>query len=202
MDASPEHGQQHEREPGQEHAQRHGRQHARDRPPAPERSGHRPRRWREVSPTRRGLVLAWWGFTLTFGFLRLLTWLIHIDAAGVGNVSAGGVHIHHYVWGILILMVVGALGLVERSARWRTWMGLAYGIGTALVIDETANLIDLNDVYWEDAGWVSIAVALIVIGIAGSALALTHRDETGPDGAGDRAGDGAADGEADGEGKD
>ncbi|MFE2345820.1 hypothetical protein [Kitasatospora cineracea] len=148
--------------------------------PRPDR-GRRPRHWREVSPTRRGLVLAWWGFTLTFGFLRLLTWLIHIDAAGVGNVSAGGVHLHHYVWGILVLMVVGALGLVERSPRWRTWMGLAYGIGTALIIDETANLINLSDVYWEDSGGVSIAVALIVIGVVGSALAFTHRDGPGPD---------------------
>ncbi|MEU1425423.1 hypothetical protein ACIF6L_14020 [Kitasatospora sp. NPDC086009] len=146
-----------------------------DSPPKPDR--RRPRRWREVSPTRRGLVLAWWGFTLTFAFLRLLTWLIHIDAAGVGNVSAGGVHIHHYVWGILILMIVGALGLVERSPRWRTWMGLAYGIGAALVIDETANLIDLSDVYWQRTGGISIAVALLVIGLTGSILALTRRDE-------------------------
>ncbi|MEU3494864.1 hypothetical protein ABZ747_15390 [Kitasatospora cineracea] len=157
-----------------------------DAPPQQKQSsrpdrGRRPRHWREVSPTRRGLVLAWWGFTLTFGFLRLLTWLIHIDAAGVGNVSAGGVHLHHYVWGILVLMVVGALGLVERSPRWRTWMGLAYGIGTALIIDETANLINLSDVYWEDSGGVSIAVALIVIGVVGSALAFTHRDGPGSD---------------------
>jgi hypothetical protein len=139
--------------------------------------GVRSWRWREVSPTRRGLVLAWWGFTLTFGGLRLLTWLIHVDAAGVGNVSAGGVHIHHYVWGILILLAVGACGLVERSPRWHTWMGLAYGVGAALVIDETANLIDLKDVYWEHSGGVSIAVALIIIGIAGGLLALTHREE-------------------------
>ena len=139
--------------------------------------GSRSWRWRDVSPTRRGLVLAWWGFTLTFGGLRLLTWLIHVDAGGVGNVSAGGVHIHHYVWGILILLVVGACGLVERSPRWHTWLGLAYGIGAALVIDETANLIDLKDVYWQHAGGISIAVALIIIGLAGSLLAFTHRDQ-------------------------
>ncbi|QMU74128.1 hypothetical protein GXP74_29775 [Streptacidiphilus sp. P02-A3a] len=136
----------------------------------------RPRRLRDVSPTRRGLVLAWWAFTVTFGGLRLLTWLIHVDASGVGNVSAGGVHIHHYVWGILLLMIVGACGLVERSPRWHVWMGLAYGVGMALVIDETANLIDLKDVYWDKAGWTSIAVALLIIAVAGSLLALTHRD--------------------------
>lgn len=158
------------------------------------RRGRRPRRWREVSPTRRGLVLAWWGFTVMFAGLRLLTWLIHVDAAGVGNVSAGGVHIHHYVWGILLLLVVGACGLVERSAAWRTWMGLAYGVGAALVVDETANLIDLKDVYWQHAGGISIAVALVLIGVVGGALAFTHPDD---DADGDRTGDGADPGRED-----
>ena len=143
-------------------------------------AGRRPRRWSEVSPTRRGLVLAWWGFTVMFGGLRLLTWLIDIDASGVGNIQAGGVHIHHYVWGILLLMIVGGYGLVERSPRWHAWLGLAYGIAMALVIDETGNLIDLKDVYWQRAGGVSIAVALILIGLAGSVLAFTHRQETEP----------------------
>ncbi|NUR27417.1 MAG: hypothetical protein HOV83_16485 [Catenulispora sp.] len=145
----------------------------------PVRRTGRPRRFRDVSPTRRGLVLAWWGFTVMFGGLRLLTWLIHIDAAGFGNVQAGGVHLHHYVWGILLLMAVGAFGLVERTPRWHAWLGLAYGIGMALVIDETANLIDLQDVYWDKSGGTSIAVALILIGVAGSVLVFTHHGEDG-----------------------
>lgn len=128
-----------------------------------------------MSPGRRGLVLAWFGFTVTFGLMRLLTWLIHIDVAGVGDVSAGGIHIHHYVWGILLLLVVGAVGLVERSPRVRTWLGLGYGVGAALIIDEAALLLSLEDVYWDDEGGISIALALIVIGVAGSLLVLTRR---------------------------
>ncbi|MET9499052.1 hypothetical protein [Streptomyces sp. NPDC006552] len=127
-----------------------------------------------ISPKRRGFVLAWYGFTLTFGGMRLLTWLIHIDVAGVGDMSAGGVHIHHYVWGILLLIVVGAAGLGERSARARAWMGLAYGVGLALVIDEAALLISLEDVYWDTEGGLSIAIAIAVIAVAGSILALTR----------------------------
>ncbi|MGC5360352.1 hypothetical protein ACPXCE_01510 [Streptomyces sp. DT24] len=127
-----------------------------------------------ISPERRGFILAWWGFTLTFGGMRLLTWLIHIDVAGVGDVQAGGVHIHHYVWGILLLVGVGAAGLVERSARARAWLGLAYGIGLALVLDEAALLISLEDVYWDTEGGVSIALAIGVIAIAGSVLAVTR----------------------------
>ncbi len=127
-----------------------------------------------ISPERRGFVLAWWGFALTFGGMRLLTWLIHIDVAGMGDVQAGGVHIHHYVWGIVLLAAVGAAGLVERSARVRAWMGLAYGVGLALVLDEAALLISLEDVYWDTEGGVSIALAIAVIAIAGSVLAVTR----------------------------
>ncbi|MFF3214214.1 hypothetical protein ACFYYB_26520 [Streptomyces sp. NPDC002886] len=126
-----------------------------------------------ISPSRRGFVLAWWAFTLTFGGMRLLTWLIHVDMAGVGDVQSGGIHIHHYVWGILLLAAVGATGLVQRTARIRAWMGLAYGVGLALVLDEAAVIISLEDVYWDTAGGISIALAVTVIAVAGSALAAT-----------------------------
>ncbi|MGW7056013.1 hypothetical protein [Streptomyces sp. NPDC054887] len=127
-----------------------------------------------ISPERRGFVLAWWGFALTFGGMRLLTWLIHIDVAGLGDVQAGGVHIHHYVWGILLLAAVGAAGLVERTPRARAWLGLAYGVGLALVLDEAALLISLEDVYWDTEGGVSIALAIALIAVAGSILAMTR----------------------------
>ncbi|MET7270968.1 hypothetical protein ABZS59_07235 [Streptomyces flaveolus] len=127
-----------------------------------------------ISSERRGFVLAWWGFALTFGGMRLLTWLIHIDVAGVGDVQGGGVHIHHYVWGILLLAVVGAVGLIKRSARARAWMGLAYGVGMALIVDEAALLISLEDVYWDTEGWVSIALAIALIAVVGGVLAVTR----------------------------
>ncbi|MET9543817.1 hypothetical protein ABZY36_00685 [Streptomyces sp. NPDC006627] len=144
----------------------------------PPRHTERPSPWLRllpgISPKRRGFVLAWWGFALTFGGMRLLTWLIHIDVAGVGDVQAGGLHIHHYVWGILLLAAVGAAGLAERSARARAWMGLAYGVGLALIVDEAALLISLEDVYWDTEGGVSIALAIAVIAVAGSVLAMTR----------------------------
>jgi hypothetical protein len=134
----------------------------------------RPRRLRDIHPTRRGLVVAWWSFTATFLFLRLLTWLIRIHVAGLGNVSAGSVHLHHYIWGILLLIAVAIFGLVDRSPKARVWMGVALGIGTALIVDEAALLIELRDVYWSGFGAVSVAIAVIVIGLAGGALAMTR----------------------------
>lgn len=122
------------------------------------------------------MVLAWLGFTVTFGIARLLTWLIHIEVAGLGDVETGGVHLHHYVWGILLVTAVAAFGLTERSVRWRSWMGLVFGVGLALIVDEAALLINLEDVYWDTAGGLSIAIAVVVISVVGSILVLTRRD--------------------------
>jgi hypothetical protein len=136
----------------------------------------------DVHPTRRGLVLAWFSFTGTFGLLRLLTWAIHVHVRGFGNITAGSVHIHHYLWGILLLIVVAALGLIERTPTWHGWMGVLFGVGLALVVDEAELLIELMDVYWDGAGGVSVAIAVILIGAAGSGLALTRTRGVGEDG--------------------
>ena len=134
----------------------------------------RPKKLSDVHPTRRGFVLSWWSFTVTFAFLRALTLAIHKHVAGLGNVQAGGIHLHHYLWGILLVTLVASAGLVERSPAWRIWMGLVFGFGLALIIDEIALLVELKDVYWSGAGAASIAVGILWIGVMGSVLALTR----------------------------
>ena len=120
-------------------------------------------------------MLSWWGFTVTFAFLRFLTWIIHIDVGFIGDVQAGGVHLHHYLWGILVVMIVGAVAMwVDRSSPIHTWLGLFYGIGMALVIDEAALLLQLRDVYWDSSGGISIGLAILLIGIVGSILVFTR----------------------------
>lgn len=133
-----------------------------------------PRTLRQVDPTRRGIVLAWLAFTITFGGARLVTWLIQIDTRDVGDISAGGIHLHHYLWGILLLAGVAIFGLVDRSPRTRSWMGIALGIALGLIVDEAALLITLEDVYWQSEGWSSIAIAVTLIGLGGTALVLTR----------------------------
>ncbi|WP_299958735.1 hypothetical protein [uncultured Modestobacter sp.] len=139
-----------------------------------ESSGRRPHRLREVAATRRGYVLAWWGFTATFALLRLVTWLIREDLTFLGDVAVGGTHLHHYLWGILLIAVTGGAALGNRPPKVRAALGLFFGVGLALVVDEAALLIQLEDVYWDTFGWVSVGLALLVIGVAGSVLALTE----------------------------
>lgn len=117
---------------------------------------------------RERLFLASLSFFVTFGVIRLIT---HSIRAGIGpfhNVSAGATHIHHLVWGILILLVVGygwliqlGTGEARSSALVSRLTALLYGAGAALTLDEFALWLHLRDVYWEREGRASVDVALL-----------------------------------------
>jgi hypothetical protein len=112
---------------------------------------------------RERLFLASLSFFLGFGIVRVLT---HAIRAGVGpfhDITAGGRHVHHLVWGILLLLLVGYLWLAEIGTGAREsslWTGritaLLFGIGAALTLDEFALWLNLADVYWSPEGRASV----------------------------------------------
>jgi len=116
------------------------------------------------------LFLASLGFLLTFGIVRGIT---HMIRAGVGpfhNVSSGGLHIHHLVWGILLLLLVGYIWLIQEGtgqtrlpSLFSRLTAIAYGAGAALTLDEFALWLNLQDVYWEGKGRESID-AIVIFG--------------------------------------
>ena len=59
------------------------------------------------------LFLSSLAFFGAFVIVRAITLMIHFDLAPFGNVTARGVHIHHLVWGILLLLLVGYLWLLD-----------------------------------------------------------------------------------------
>ena len=127
--------------------------------------------------------MAWLSFTITFALARLVTGVIKLGDGSSGNLSVGGVHLHHYVWGILLVIGTAAFGLVDRNAKVRSWMGLALGVGLALIVDEAALLITLEDVYWSTQSWASVAVAVVIVSVLGTTLAITRSgsDEDDPE---------------------
>jgi hypothetical protein len=148
-----------------------------DRRP-PRRGRHRLRRFIRVyehqlarDPRRERLFLATLSFLLTFGFIRALTYSIRYNVGPFHNVSVGGAHVHHLVWGILLLLVVGYVALMEFGTRSPvsnlvTRLGaVAFGIGAALTLDEFALWLNLQDVYWEKQGRLSVDAVLIFGGI-------------------------------------
>lgn len=134
----------------------------------------RPRHWNDIDPTRRAVVLTWLAFTATFAIARIVTGVIKLGGSQSGNLNAGGVHLHHYLWGLLLVIGVAVFGLVDRSLKARAWMGLALGVGLGLIVDEAALLITLKDVYWKTDGWASVGIAVVIISVLGTALVITR----------------------------
>jgi hypothetical protein len=120
------------------------------------------------------LVLTWASFTATFLIARLVTGFIKLHGGQKGNVSVGSLHLHHFLWGILLVIGVAFYGLVDRNPRESAWMGIALGVGLGLIIDELALLVTLRDVYWSGTGWTSVGVAIALIGVAGTVLMFTR----------------------------
>jgi hypothetical protein len=116
--------------------------------------------------------MSWLGFTATFGAVRGITHAIHSGRRPFRNLSLGGEHLHHYMWGIGLLSGVGAVA-VRGEERHRRHPGVAvsYGSGMALIVDEFALLLDLRDVYWAKQGRISIDIGVGGIALTGSFFA-------------------------------
>lgn len=115
---------------------------------------------------RTGFVLLA-AFMLSFGFIRTSARMIRAQVSWwPGNVQTGsGLHIHHLVWGICLLMIAGFLEFaVTPSSPWKEILAALFGVGAGLTLDEFALWLRLQDVYWTDAGRESIdAVVLAVL---------------------------------------
>jgi len=125
---------------------------------------------------RKSAALRMWvAFIVTFILLRALTFGIRYNLLPVHNVvTKSGLHIHHFVWGIFLMLGVGFLALVLEQARWHPRLGIIFGIAAALIIDEFALWLNLQDVYWATAGRSSIDVAIVFAALLGLYYAANH----------------------------
>ncbi|GGN84341.1 hypothetical protein GCM10011579_074100 [Streptomyces albiflavescens] len=124
-----------------------------------------------IEPGKLPLLLALASFVLTFVITRVIVRLIRAGKGPFGNVKAGGLHIHHVVPGVL-LMVVGGFGAVS-SSRYGFGAYLSavlFGIGAGLVLDEFALVLHLDDVYWTEAGRQSVEVVVVTAALVGLVL--------------------------------
>ena len=133
-------------------------------------------------PHRR-LLLASISFFITFLAVRLLVASITHHVGPFGYVEMGGRHIHHLVWGILLLLISGYGTLAEvgtgdspLSILASRVLSLSYGIGAALTLDEFALWLNLDAMaYWSREGRESIDAvvlfgALLAMGTWGAPL--------------------------------
>ncbi|MFP5235879.1 MAG: hypothetical protein ACLGSD_08240 [Acidobacteriota bacterium] len=125
---------------------------------------------------RQRMFLASVAFLITFAGVRLLVHLIVENRGPFGWVVVKGHHIHHLVWGILILLLVGYGWLLDLgrshspiSIFLSRLMCLCYGVGAALTLDEFALWLNLEpDAYWTRQGRLSVDAVILF----GSILAV------------------------------
>lgn len=124
---------------------------------------------------RERIFLASLGFFVSVLVIRGITIAIHFDIGPFHDINMGGRHIHHMVWGILLLLLVGYLWLMQigtglpNSSPWAgRFFSMIYGVAAALTLDEFALWLNLKDVYWQRQGRESYEA----LGLFGSIMAL------------------------------
>ena len=103
-------------------------------------------------------------FLCSFGFIRGSAHMIRAQVSWwPGNVETkSGMHIHHLVWGILLLITMGYIGLAfDLGDPWLAFVAIAFGIGLGLTLDEFALWLNLEDVYWQQKGRESIDAVMV-----------------------------------------
>ncbi len=145
-------------------------------PNEPPADGDRIRFREHVGARRERALLAMAGFVAAIALSRLATGVLHAKGAGgAGGLTVAGVHIHHFVFGIAILLATSLSwlllgGIDDEQPRWFRITAIAFGVGTGLLLDEFALWLNLEDVYWQQQGRQSIEaacafVALLALGL-------------------------------------
>ncbi|BBZ33181.1 hypothetical protein [Mycolicibacterium confluentis] len=135
-----------------------------------------------IAPGREPLVWCLISFIITFFITRCIVRYIRATAdsdkpkrwwqprnMSVGD-GGGGFHLHHVVIGVVLVLVSGVTMVtlaVDGGTREFTAAAVVFGIGAALVLDEFALILHLQDVYWSEDGRTSVDAVFVAIAVAG-----------------------------------
>ncbi|MDG9701341.1 hypothetical protein [Streptomyces sp. DH37] len=126
-----------------------------------------------VDGDRLPLFCFFTGMIVGFASIRFSTRMIR---AGVrwwpGNVETGGLHIHHVVFGVVMMLLGGIVGFSVPAGLtgWRAAAAALFGVGSALVLDEFALILRLRDVYWTQEGRLSVEAVFVALAALGLLL--------------------------------
>jgi hypothetical protein len=117
---------------------------------------------------RTSVLLLFASFLVSFLFIRTSARLMRSPKVPwwPGSVETeSGLHIHHLVFGIVLMLIGGTLGfaLDESQSPWIEIAAVMFGIGAGLTFDEFALWVHLEDVYWSEEGRQSVDAAIIAI---------------------------------------
>ena len=143
--------------------------------------------WDVITPSRVPLMWCLIAFIVTFCVTRTIVRYIRATAdsdrpkkwwqprnLSFGGTDAGGdgggFHLHHVVIGVILVLVSGIAMVtlaVDGGVGAFTTAAVFFGIGAALVLDEFALILHLQDVYWSEDGRTSVDAVFVAVAIAG-----------------------------------
>src|SRR6476469_4121890 len=134
-----------------------------------------------IPPERTPLMWCLIAFVMTFFITRTIVRYIraHADSDAPRkwwqprNIGHGALHIHHVVIGVILVMVSGVTMVtlaVDGGVPEFTAAAIFFGIGAALVLDEFALILHLQDVYWAEYGRTSVDAVFAAVAVAGLLL--------------------------------
>ncbi|MFC8526920.1 hypothetical protein [Nocardia sp. NPDC057227] len=139
------------------------------------------RRWLDqdvIAQGRLPLLCFLLGFIVGFVIIRVSVRMIRAKVRWwPGNIRAGDTHIHHMVFGVVLVLAsgIGMVATTETSSRsTAALLAAAFGVGAALVLDEFALIFYLRDVYWEKQGRTSVDAVFVAIAVTGLLLLGFH----------------------------
>ncbi|HEU4656791.1 MAG TPA: hypothetical protein VFR97_04675 [Capillimicrobium sp.] len=128
-----------------------------------------------AEPGRSAAFVVLLAFLCSFGFIRTSARLTRSVSWWPGGVETeGGVHLHHLVWGIVLILVSGFTAFAtDLDSPWWQITAVGFGIGAGFTLDEFALWVRLQDVYWSEEGRASldavvmatVFAALVVLGV-------------------------------------
>jgi len=122
-------------------------------------------------PAQRAGFVVLGAFLASFLFIRTSARLIRSPRVTwwPGSVKTkGGLHIHHLVWGIVLILSAGFLSFaLEPGSPWNEIFAALFGIGAGLTLDEFALWVRLEDVYWAQEGRASLDAVVIATLLGG-----------------------------------
>ena len=131
--------------------------------------------YEQVSTRENAMFNLLSSFVGTFMAARGVTYLLRRRST-VGpfrNLRVGRRHIHHFVPGIVIAFSSGAGAILTHKETLEPKLAVPFGVGMGLTLDESALLLELDDVYWTREGLLSVQITMAVAALLASlALAL------------------------------
>lgn len=98
-------------------------------------------------------------FIISFAIARTFTFF-NPDVVLV----SGGIHIHHFWFGLLLLAIGGWLGINYNRKEVDMTAAIVYGVGGGLIADEIGLLLTLGD-YYSGLTWTAMLLLLAFVAI-------------------------------------